>query len=77
MYVFSIKTELEKNIIWEGLQFFVIEGIMFFTRIEEVNPFKAESMLMFLKYDKKGEKKLRLDDILNILNDMKIVTSKN
>ena len=50
---------------------------MFFDRIEEVNPFKAEAMMMFLKYDKKGEKKLRLDDILNILNDMKIVTTKN
>ena len=66
-YVVAMNTLNEKMLIWEGLQYFIIEGIMFFDRISESDPFRAEAMMLFLEADSDGGKVLDVDEIYQIL----------
>lgn len=62
-YIIAMNSVEEKMLIWEGLQYFIIEGIMFYDKIDETDPFKAEAMMLFLEADTDGGKMLDVEEI--------------
>lgn len=55
-------SENEKNVIWEGLQYFIHEAKHFYSKISRFDPFKAESMMLFMGADVDGSKLLDIDE---------------
>lgn len=48
------------------------EAKLYYDRLSEFDPFKAEAMMTFLHADKDGGNSLDIEEILNILGEMKI-----
>lgn len=51
---------------------FVREAKLYYERLNEFDPFKAEAMITFLHADKDGGNLLDIQEIVNILEEMKI-----
>ena len=62
----------EKDVIWEGLQFFIHEANHFYDRISRMDPFKAELTMLFLEADSDGSSLLDIEELLIIFNKLKI-----
>ena len=69
-------SENEKNVMWEGLQFFVHESKMFYRRISEMDPYKAEATMLFLEADVDGSNLLDINEIQLIFKELKIRKKK-
>lgn len=69
-------SENEKNVMWEGLQFFIHEAKMFYHRISEMDPFKAEATMLFLEADTDGSNLLDIGEIMSIFKRLKITKSE-
>lgn len=62
---------------WEGLQYFVYEAHNFYSRISSMDPFKAETAMLFMDADVDGSKLLDIGEVMQIFNKLKINKSKN
>lgn len=65
-------SENEKNVIWEGIQYFIHEATNFYSRISRLDPFKAEITMLFLEADTDGSNLLDIDELTNIFSQLKI-----
>lgn len=72
-FTFAFKTEHEKELFKIGIILFVREAKLYYDRLNEFDPFKAEAMMTFLEADKDGGNLLDIDEIENILSEMKIM----
>ncbi len=46
--VLLFRTENERDIIFKGLKFFLFEGREFYEKLSQYDPFRAESMMLFM-----------------------------
>ena len=69
-------SENEKNVIWEGLQYYIYEAKQFYSKISRYDPFKAEAMMLFLEADADGSKLLDIDECSEIFIKLKINQTK-
>lgn len=65
--VLLFRTDNEKDAILKGLKFFLNEARVFYDKLSRYDPFKAESMMLFLEADKDGGNLLDIEEIVNIL----------
>jgi hypothetical protein len=63
-------------VLWEGLQYFVYEARNFYSRISLMDPFKAETAMIFMNADADGSKLLDIEEVLTIFEKLRIKKTK-